>query len=600
MLEVAKIVGLNSDIQASQVLVDIPQEGPAFFAIVATACDDAFTRSRQALLSAEDVFSQSNDDISYRLGQSLDAVKNELKDTQYLEALIATTSEGAFYLIHYSQSGPDDNTPGLLAATAVRGGKPFNLLSLAPAGQLISGFLNPSDRVILATHSLEQVLGEEFNKIHTWPIEVLEDEVTSRLPQTHIDPVAAIVLMETLPLLLNLDKPGNQSRRSGELTFKLLKKVATLFQMAIPRSGLGAAILGISLLLVILIGIGISFKHSRDTARNSQINSYLKIGADSLNQAQTFKDLNFEQSFKALEEARKNIELALKEDPRNKKALDLKKVLEESLPGILKIHSAYDLPLWLDLSLVKQGYYADRLSLSVGNILILDTTQKSLIQLDTKKKAHQILAGGDKLGEAKYVSLNGELALVFSEDIGVTRFDSSNKESKQVVKKDESWGKIVDIYGFGGNIYLLDEAKGEIYKYLPTASGYSEARQYLKKDTKADFSNAMRMQIESSVYILKKGGEILRFTQGAADHFALSGLDKSLSNPKSFFVSSDTDRLYLLDSGNKRLLVLDKKGAYISQYLSDRFADMLDLVVDEKAKLVYLLDGTKIYQMDLK
>lgn len=598
MLEVAKVVGLNSDAQASQVLVDIPQEGPAFFAIVSTTCDDAFTRSRQALLSAEDVYHQSSDDISYRLQQSLDAIKNELKDTQYMEALIAATSEGAFYLIHYIQSGIGENAQDLLTATAVRDGKPFNLLSLAPAGQLISGFLNPSDRVILATYSLEQVLGGEFSKIHTWPTEVLEDEITSRLPQAHVDPVAVIVLTETP--LLNLDKPevSNQSRRSGELTLKLLKKVATLFQRAIPHSGAGAAILGISLLLIILIGIGISFKHSKDTARNSRIDSYLKAGADSLGQAQSFKDLNFEQSLKALEDARKNIGLALKEDSKNKGALDLNKTLEGALPDILKIHTAFDLPLWLDLSLVKQGYYADRLSLSVGNILILDSTQKSLIQIDAKKKAHQILAGGDKLGEARYASLNGELALVFSEDKGIIKFSSSNKE--QVVKKDESWGQIVDIYGFGSNIYLLDEAKGEIYKYLPTATGYSEARQYLKKDTKADFSNALRMQIESSVYILKKGGEILRFTQGAADHFALSGLDKNLSSPKSFFVSSDTDKLYLLDSGNKRLLVLDKKGAYVSQYLSDRFADMLDLVVDEKGKKVYLLDGTKIYQMDLK
>lgn len=600
MLEVAKVVGLNSDAQASQVLVDVPQEGPAFFAIVSTTCDDAFTRSRQALLSAEEIFSQSSDDISYRLQQSLGVVKNELKDTQYLEALIAAASEGAFYLIHYRQSGIGENTQGLLTATAVRGGKPFDLLSLAPAGQLISGFLNPADRVILATYSLEQVLGEELIKLHTWPIEVIEDEITSRLPQAHVDPVAAIILTEALPPLLNLDKPGNQSRRSGELTFKFLKKVAVLFQSAIPHSGTGAVILGVSLLLIILIGIGVSFKHSRDSARNSRINSYLQAGSDSLNQAQTFKDINFEQSLKALEEARKNIGLALKEDPGNKKALDLNKTLEEALPDILKIHSVHDLTLWLDLSLIKQGYYADRLSLSVGSILILDGTQKSLIQIDTKKKAHQILAGGDKLGEARYAALNGELALIFSEDKGVIKFDSSNKESKQVVKKDETWGKIVDIYGFGGNIYLLDEAKGEIYKYLPTASGYSEARQYLKKDTKADFSNALRMQIESSVYILKKGGEILRFTQGAADHFALSGLDKSLSSPKSFFVSSDTDKLYLLDNGNKRLLVLDKKGVYISQYLSDKFTDVLDLVVDEKGKKVYLLDGTKIYQMDLK
>ncbi|MDP3733226.1 MAG: hypothetical protein Q8Q91_01675, partial [Candidatus Daviesbacteria bacterium] len=70
--------------------------------------------------------------------------------------------------------------------------------------------------------------------------------------------------------------------------------------------------------------------------------------------------------------------------------------------------------------------------------------------------------------------------------------------------------------------------------------------------------------------------------------------------PKSFFVSSDTDNLYLLDSGNSRLLVLTKLGAYKVQYQSERLGGFSDLVVDEKGKKVYLLDGSKIYTMDLK
>ena len=108
------------------------------------------------------------------------------------------------------------------------------------------------------------------------------------------------------------------------------------------------------------------------------------------------------------------------------------------------------------------------------------------------------------------------------------------------------------------------------------------------------------MQIESSIYVLKKGGEILRFTKGDKDNFSYSGLPSLVKDPKSFFVSSDTDNLYLLDSGNSRLLILTETGSYKGEISGEKFAQASDLVVDEKGKKVYLLDGNKIYTIDLK
>ena len=45
---------------------------------------------------------------------------------------------------------------------------------------------------------------------------------------------------------------------------------------------------------------------------------------------------------------------------------------------------------------------------------------------------------------------------------------------------------------------------------------------------------------------------------------------------------------------------MDKKGVYKAQYQSDKFGSLSDLVVDEKRKKAYLLDGSKIYVMELK
>jgi len=58
--------------------------------------------------------------------------------------------------------------------------------------------------------------------------------------------------------------------------------------------------------------------------------------------------------------------------------------------------------------------------------------------------------------------------------------------------------------------------------------------------------------------------------------------------------------LYVLDSGNSRLLILTKTGSYKGQITGVKFATATDLVVDEKGKKVYFLEGSKIFQVDLK
>ena len=252
------------------------------------------------------------------------------------------------------------------------------------------------------------------------------------------------------------------------------------------------------------------------------------------------------------------------------------------------------------MDLVKKNFRATQISMSDGKILLLDPAVKTLVVVDLSKKSNQILAGSDQLGEASLSSLNGPLAFVYSKDKGILRVDTTNQKIASVSKKDSSWGDIHDIYSFAGNIYLLDSQKNQIWKYLPTADGYSESREYLTKGTTVDLSKALRMQIESSVYILKSGGDMLRFTRGDKDNFSYSGVPSGLKDPKSFFVSSDTDNLYILDSGNSRLIILTKTGSYKGTISGDKFATATDLVVDEKGKKVYLLDGSKIYSVDLK
>ncbi|MCR4306318.1 MAG: hypothetical protein NUV73_04520, partial [Candidatus Daviesbacteria bacterium] len=365
-----------------------------------------------------------------------------------------------------------------------------------------------------------------------------------------------------------------------------------------PKSGRGRLAVAIVLIVIIALGVGYQYKVTRDRETDLQFTKSLQEARDDFNAAKGLSSLNSSEAKKRLELAKEKVNKALSLKPKDTEAQNFKNQIDKESPSILQESSLSDFPLFLDMDLVKKNFRATQLSLSGEKLLLLDPGVKTLVVVDIAKKSNQILAGSEQLGDGSFASLNGGLAFVYTKDKGVLRVDITNSKLATVSKKDSEWGGIKDLYGFGSNIYLLDS--NQIWKYVATSEGYSDKREYLSKGTTADFSNALRMQIESSIYILKSDGEIVRFTKGERDNFSYSGLPSAVKDPKSFFVSSDTENLYLLDSGNSRLLTLTKTGIYKGQITGNKFASATDVVVDEKGKKIYLLEGSKIYSVDLK
>ncbi|PJA49210.1 hypothetical protein CO169_02625, partial [Candidatus Shapirobacteria bacterium CG_4_9_14_3_um_filter_39_13] len=162
--------------------------------------------------------------------------------------------------------------------------------------------------------------------------------------------------------------------------------------------------------------------------------------------------------------------------------------------------------------------------------------------------------------------------------------------------KDETWGEIVDIEGFTGSLYLLD-SQGEIWKYPAIEGGFGEKQKWLQQ--KADFSSAVSLAIDGSLWVLTQDGQILKFLQGQKDSFALSGLNKPFFEPRALFTDFDSQNLYVLDKGNARIVVLSKNGEYQAEYHWSELNQAQDLVVIEAEKKIFCLLGNKIYLMEM-
>ncbi len=620
-IKLAQVIGLNTDQKAAQV-ISSSREGESFFAVLDLTCDDAFTKGRQILSDLLDFYFDSEAPAA---GEKLTATFAKAKEafgSDEHSLLLVSVSGKVLYLIN----------EGAMEVSLKRDGKLSSLLSVGESSQLISGFLQPGDQLLLSTKSLVEFLGEDLDSLLKLPLDTFEGEVTDRIGSSDLENkgLAGLAIMveaepegvspEPAPVKMETDGPKesassiaeslmepersipaldqqsygsveNSDRKSG-----LVKKVFRIF----PKSGRSRLIIAVILIVIIAVGVGLKIKAGKDAATNAAFTLQFNQAKDDFNAAKSLSSLDPVAAKAKLDSAKSEVAKALALKPKDAGALDLQKQINSGSDLILQQSSASQFPVFLDLDLIKKGFQATQLSLSGNNLLLLDPSSKTLVEIDLTKKSNQILAGSSQLGEATLASINGDLAFVFSKDKGVLKVDTKSQKVTSVAKTDKDWGQIADLAGFGSNIYLLDSAGNQIWKYLPTDSGYSDKRPYLSSGVKAAFGSSVRLQIESSVYVLTQDGQITRFTRGDKDNFSYAGLDKGVKNPKSFFTSSDTDNLYLLDSGNARLLVLTKTGQYKSQITGDKFGTATDLVVDEKGKKVYLLEGSKIYSVDLK
>lgn len=608
-LKIAQVIGLNTDQKAAQV-ASAAREDNTFLSVLELSSDDAFTKGRQALSSLEDFYFDFEGGIAEKLKASFAEAENKLFAGLDFDLILAVISGKVLYLI-----GKGD-----ISVHLKRLDKLSPLLSDDTQQQLISGFLQDGDKLLLSTGNLVSFLGADLEKSLNLPTEVFEEEVGGKIgvadledqglaglaveiveENVEISPLPAQEEIQNAPAEQeNYETPEKKVPIPYKLIFgralNLTKKLGSYF----PRSGRGRLILAVILIVIIAAGAGYQYKVSRDAKILAEFNVLLQEARENLTAAKGLATLNPADAKSRLDLSMEKINKALLIMPQNSDAENFKKQIETESPSILQEMSVSNFPLFLDMDLVKKDFRATYMSLSKDKLLLMDPNTKTLVVVDIAKKSNQILAGSEKLGEANFVSLNGGSAFIYSSDRGVLKADTTSSKLSTVAKKDSDLGEIKDIYGFAGNIYLLDAGKNQIWKYVPAADGYSGRREYFSKGTQADLGSAIRMQIESSIYVLKSGGEILRFTKGDKDNFSYSGLPSGVKDPKSIFTSSDVDNLYVLDSGNSRLLILTKTGGYKGQITGNKFAASSDLVVDEIGKKVYLLDGSKIYSVDLK
>lgn len=180
---------------------------------------------------------------------------------------------------------------------------------------------------------------------------------------------------------------------------------------------------------------------------------------------------------------------------------------------------------------------------------------------------------------------------------------SSNQLIPMKTEDPAGWMTGKDIETYLRYLYVLAPEKKQIFKYERLSNRYSAPVQY---NVNGDLTGALDMAIDTSVYVLKEGGVILKLLRGETQPFTIRHApEDALKNATKLFKSPDSN-FYFLDPVRSRVIVATAGGAtgestYVKQYIleGEQIGTLQDLSVDPEESHLYVLDEKRVYVVDL-
>jgi hypothetical protein len=186
--------------------------------------------------------------------------------------------------------------------------------------------------------------------------------------------------------------------------------------------------------------------------------------------------------------------------------------------------------------------------------------------------------------------------LVLDEQRHLFSLIPGGEAAPMVLRGAQEWGSLDGAATFGGNLYILDVASNQVWRYPPTDSGFDSERSGLLGEV--DLSGAAALAVEGDLYLITGKGGIRRFAHGVEEPFALAGIDRGLLSPASL-TADGQGGLLVVDRGNKRLVSLSAGGKFQAQFVSRTFTDLRSAAVDAGAGLLYVLVGDSLYATEM-
>ncbi|MBI2405621.1 hypothetical protein HYV21_01015 [Candidatus Microgenomates bacterium] len=362
-----------------------------------------------------------------------------------------------------------------------------------------------------------------------------------------------------------------------------------------PRKG--TLIVGILFLLILVTGIVWGFAKNAQKIRIKAYEERVAEVQHNLEESRELADLNPPRARELARKAAAQLSQLISEGVKDERVTLLAEEVERVVPDILGEYHV-EPRLLVDLGLVREGFTTHDVYASEDQVVVLDKEHRILLSFTIEGGDMRVLAGPDTIPQGRLVALwDGRPYTLDGQRVALVEKEG---EARTVILPEGTWGRVSHMAAFGGNIYLLDAGRNEIWRYSGLVSRFGQGEAYFREGVDAALGDVVRMAIDGSVWLLREDGRIAKYTRGRLDGFRIEGVENAFNHPQSITTDSRFSNVYVLDNGNSRVVVLDKSGVFKAQYVWETIKDATGIAVSEEKKKLLIFVGGKVYEVELK
>ena len=444
-----------------------------------------------------------------------------------------------------------------------------------------SGYIEENDFFIFTFNKFMELLGGEsvLNKrIDHRPISEIIDEITPDLQIKDDQGTAALFLQ--LKIIEENVKP-----------------VDDFFEHPVKKSQKTLTFITVFILGIILFwSVGLGYRRRSQENNQQKINLTKELINQKLGQAEQVAFLNMTSALSLITASKEEVKKLKKEVPLLPTQSGFAGQLEELDNKILQVENKIlkkeekKYTEFFDLAVDDKNAKGDQLYLFDDHLVVSDKNQGVLYDLSLEKKSLD-KDQSSEIKKSSLIALFEEKKYFYISGEGI--YQIVNGKAKKVIENDKDWGNIIDMVVFNGNIYLLDQGKDEIWKYLAGVE-FGNKNSYFSSGQAIDLSAINSLAIDSSIY-LAGDSVMIKYTSGLRDEFKVN-LPNDKVNLKKIFTSRDLEKVYGWDKDRGSVYVMGKNGDYQEEINSKILSLASDIIVYKN--FIYVLQGSKIYKIE--
>jgi len=351
------------------------------------------------------------------------------------------------------------------------------------------------------------------------------------------------------------------------------------------------------IVLVIVLGIlivGGGFWRQYQTNNGTRVAEKIAEVEQKLKEASILADTNSERAKEILESVKPDLrELAKLKNEKITKLLEEARIIEETASGLVRL----EFKEAADLALLREGLVINKIKKAGNKLMLLDSAGGRVVSYDTEKDNGEVVLGGEILSGTRMLAYYPGYVYVAG-NLGVKECVMDNWKCSQKIEGTELPAGMTDIAIWAGNLYVLDGQLGKIWKYPKQSTGFGKKVSWMEGDK--NLLGSENIQIDGRIWVGFLEGGIGKYNAGVKENFEISNLSApSLGKNIMVYTSEDETKLYVLDPTNKRIVVIEKNGSFVKQFVAEVIGSATGIAVYEDKARIYLSVGSKMYRAEI-